>query len=140
MWEYPGAEPSPFEGKAQAKMIMGGRYLVEKVEGPLMDMPFKGMGIFGYDNMTGSYSGAWVDNMGTGVLRYEAAPSDDGTINWFGQQPDVMTGKYVTVRSTDEMPDADHKVHRAYATGPDGKEFLMMEIRYTRASEEKKGY
>ena len=71
-WAYPGAEPSVSQGTATYEPIMGGRFLLERVEskmefsGQLFD--FEGLGIIGYDNLTEKHFFAWVDNMGTMML------------------------------------------------------------------------
>jgi hypothetical protein len=133
MWAEPGADPVEFEGTATITSIMGGRYILEKAQGPFMDRPFTGMGIFGYDNLTQSYVGAWVDNLGTGIMRYEGTASDDGsTIRWVGDAPDLLNGRYQQSRSVDRTIDPDHAVSTFYATTPDGDEYQHMELRYSR--------
>jgi len=134
-WEYPGAEPKVFDGTAHSKMIMDGRYLVEKVEGDMEGQPFHGMGIFGFDNLLGRYTGVWLDNMSTGLLQYEAPAGTGTTIDWTGQQPDPLAGVYNSIRSVDQMPDPDHKVPTAYAT-VDGQEVRQMVLRYTRVTKD----
>jgi hypothetical protein len=140
LWTYsadfraaPGAEPVPFEGTTEIEVILGGRYLLEKVNGQFMGQPFTAMGIFGFDNLTQTYVGAWVDNMGTGIMRSEGTASDDGsTIHWMGDAPDLLNGKYVKSRSVDKTIDADHAMMTFYSATPDGEEFKSMELRYTR--------
>jgi hypothetical protein len=133
MWSAPGTEPQTFEGTAKIKSIFGGRYLLEKVEGPFMGEQFTGMGIFGYDNLTQSYVGVWVDNMGTGIMRYEGTSSGDGsTIHWTGDHPDLLHGVYKKNRSVDKTIDDDHTVTSFFDSTPDGREFKHMELRYSR--------
>ena len=140
VWTYtadfraaPGAEPEEFEGTTEIQAILGGRYTLEKVNGQFMDQPFNAIGIFGFDNLTQTYVGAWADNLGTGIMRYEGTASDDGsTIHWVGDAPDLLNGKYVKSRSTDRTIDDDHSVLTFYAMTPDGEEFKSMELRYTR--------
>jgi hypothetical protein len=133
VWTTPGADPIPFDGTAEIELIMGGRYSLEKVNGQFMGRPFTAMGVWGFDNLTQTYVGAWVDNMGTGIMRYEGTASDDGsTIHWMGDMPDLLNGKYVQNRSVDKTIDADHSVMSFYAASPEGEEFKHMELRFTR--------
>jgi hypothetical protein len=133
MWQAPGAEPQEFTGTAKIKSIMDGRYILEKVEGPFMGETFHGMGIFGYDNLTQSYVGAWIDNMGTGIMRYEGTASGDGTtIHWTGDHPDLLNGTYKKGRSVDKEIDKDHTVATWFDVTPDGEEFTHMELSYSR--------
>jgi hypothetical protein len=121
MWQAPGAEPVEFEGTGTIKTLMGGRYIVERVEGPFMDQQFRGMGIFGYENLTRTYVGAWIDNMGTGIMRYEGTPSGDGTtIHWTGDHPDLLNGVYKKSWSIDKTIDRDNLQSAFYDTTAPG--------------------
>ncbi len=134
-WEAPGTEPQTFEGSAHFKMIMEGRYLIEKVEGPFMGMPFKGSSILGYDNLTQTYVSAWIDNMGTGIIPGVGTPSGNGKIHWTTQQPDFINGRYKKSRGMSTKVDADHYKHVSYGTTPDGQEFKNMELHYARITD-----
>ncbi len=149
MWETPDAEPQPFTGTSTIKSVMGGRYFLEKIEGPgFMGMPFEGRSVFGYDNLTNTYFTFWFDNMMTGVMRYEGTASGDGkTIHYTVDVPDLMAGKYKKVRAIDKMIDEDHGLFIMYDTTADGDEFKSMEINVTRKGaeptskpEKKRGY
>jgi hypothetical protein len=133
MWMDPNAPPTEFEGKGHTKSIMGGRYLIEKIKGDYMGEPFEGMGISGFDNLTQTFVGAWIDNMGTGILRSVGTPSGDGkTIHYTMDHPDLMKGKYVTTRGIERMMGPDEFVFSAFNTGPDGQEYKHMELTYKR--------
>ncbi len=135
MWETPDAEPQPFTATSTIKSIMGGRFFLEKVEGPgIMGMPpFEGRSVFGYDNLTKTYFSFWFDNMMTGVARYEGTSSGDGkTIHYTVDVPDVEAGQYKKARAIDRMIDEDHGVFTMYDTTADGDEFVSMEINVTR--------
>jgi hypothetical protein len=43
-----------------------------------------------------------------------------------------MTGKVLAIRSTLRILDDDHNVYEMFSPGPDGKEYRMMQIDYTR--------
>ena len=143
MWEGANADPMPFDGTSTIKSVMGGRYFLEKIDGPgFMGGPdFEGRSVFGYDNLTKTYFTFWFDNMATGVSRYEGTPSGDGkTIHYTVDVPDIMTGKYKKGRATDEMIDKDHYVFTMYDTSADGDEFMAMQIKVARKGAESKPY
>ena len=58
MWHSPDMEvPEESTATSRIKAIMGGRYILEKVKGEAMGMPFEGLGISGYDNLTKKFIG-----------------------------------------------------------------------------------
>jgi hypothetical protein len=61
---------------------------------------------------------------------YDAATR---TFTFTGESPDLMAGEYVESRWVETWTDDDHFVSQGYKPGPDGEEFLEMELRYTRA-------
>jgi hypothetical protein len=54
-----------------------------------------------------------------------------GKCEYVGGSTDPMTGQLTTQRFVSEHT-ADREVHAIYAPGPDGKEWKMMELVYTR--------
>ncbi len=133
MWMQPGMEPMVSEMKAQCEALYDGRYLVEKVEGVMMGMPFYGMSINGYDNVKGKHTMVWIDNMGTGTIYSEGDCSDNCTVETHQYSyMDPMTGKDVKVKMVARTIDKNKRVLESYMIGDDGKEFKNMEITYTR--------
>ena len=134
MWHDPGTPPMEIAGKSRFKSIMDGRFLIEKVEADeFMGQIFKGMGITGYDNLTQTFVGTWIDNMGTGILRSQGTASGDGkTIHYTTDHPDLITGQYIQCRAIEKINGPDEFVYTAYNTTPDGQEFKQMELTYTR--------
>jgi hypothetical protein len=135
-WDAPDAEPQPSAGTAEFKWIMDGRYLQQETAGPPMggEAPFKGLGLYAYDNMEKQYSCIWIDNLGTGMMYGKGTCTDNGkTISFKGEFPNLMTGdmnqKYRSVMKVDK----DKHSYEMFLTGKDGKEFRCMEIQYTRA-------
>ncbi len=130
----PGA-PAPMEstGTNEVKWIMDGRYLQDTTTGESMGQTFSGLGTMGYDNLKQKYVGTWVDNMGTGIGVAEGT-YDAATRTWTYacHNPDLMAGGYVPARSVERMVDHNHMVMQVFQAGPDGKEYMCMEISYTR--------
>jgi hypothetical protein len=133
MWMAPGAPAQESPATEDAKMIMGDRYVLETVKGSFGGMPFEGSGVMGYDNLKKKYVGAWIDNMGTGIMTsegtYDAAKK---TFTMESQGMDPMTGKATKSRAILRIESDAKLVHEMYQKGPGGKEFKAMEITYTR--------
>ena len=133
-WMAPGKPPMESTGKSEAKMTLGGRFLEEHFEGTFMGQPFTGMGYTGYDNVQKKYVGTWMDSMSTGVMASSGKMGADGkSFDMTGAMSDPMSGKMTTVKEKLMVTDADHHTFEMWGAGPDGKNFKMMEIVYTRA-------
>ena len=133
IWHAPGTEPEVSEGVSMNRMTMGGRYLRQSFRSSFMDTPFEGTGFMGYNNILKRYEGVWMDNMSTALMTSTGTLSADGkTLNSVSTYSDPQSGKEKKSRDVLRWIDEDKFVSEMYETGPDGKEFLMMEITYTR--------
>ncbi|MBI5709785.1 MAG: DUF1579 domain-containing protein [Candidatus Eisenbacteria bacterium] len=129
-WNGPG-EPSVSEGTAENRMILGGRYLEERFQSTMMQMPFEGYGLTGYDNASHRYQSLWVDNMSTSMMTSAGAMDDAGktlTMTATAPGPD---GKPMDMRMVNKIVDENTHVFSMYGI-MGGQEQLMMEITYTR--------
>ena len=131
-WMAPGTQPMKSSGTCVNRMILGGRYQETKQSGSIMDMPFEGVGIMGYDNARKVFMLSWVDNMGTGIMNMEGT-WDEATqsLTLTGKQPDPVSGKDMSMRQVIKWIDDNNEVMEMYST-MDGKEFKNLEIKYTR--------
>lgn len=128
-WMGPG-EPQISEGTAVREVILGGRFVRETVTGSMMGMPFEGIGISGYDNVSGKYWGSWIDNMTTGVMTMEGEREGD-TVTWIGKGSDPMSGGTYTMRMVSTMHGKNKEVTEFFEMS--GEEAVkMMEIAYER--------
>jgi hypothetical protein len=132
-WMQPGAEPQEWSGERTGKMIMGGRYLEEHVDGTFMGMPFKGMGIYAYDNLAGEYVATWVDNMGTMVTQARGSCTANG---WVFEGTHMVPGMGDNAfKEVIRKVDGDTFVFEWHEAMPGQDEmFKMMEITYTKKS------
>ncbi len=131
-WMGPG-EPEVSEGVSENTMILGGRYLHQKYTGTITGQTFEGLGLTGFDNTLQKFTGLWIDSMSTGMMTSEASLDATGKVlNSVEAYPDPLTGKVKRTRSVLKIVDADTHVMEMYDSGPDGKEFRMMEITYRR--------
>jgi len=130
----PNSEPAISKGISEAKMALGGRYLVEEVTADMMGQPMSGIGYTGYDNFKKKYVGFWVDNMGTGITTMEGTMDKDGkTITTWGKMDEPTTGeKDKKVKYVTRIIDADKHVFEIYDLSTWGDKKPIMQITYTR--------
>jgi hypothetical protein len=129
----PGAPPEVSEGLSVNTMVLGGRYLRQEFKGEFMGETFEGVGFMGYDNVLKKFQGVWMDSMSTAMMNGTSALDKTGKVlNGATTYTDPATGKVKTTRDVMTLVDKDRHVSQMYEKGPDGKEFLMMEITYTR--------
>jgi len=132
-WMDPTQAPQEAKSTSVVTALMDGRYIQEVSTGDMMGMPFTGMGITGYDNVTKKYVHTWMDNFGTGIMRSEGTADASGmVINWTGESADPMTGKKSKYRMVDRTIDDNKHVFEMFGAAPGGKEAKMMEITYER--------
>jgi hypothetical protein len=94
MWMDPSKPPTESKATCTSKMIMGGRYLEEKVKGEFGGMEFLGQGITAYDNLQKKYTLTWIDNMGTGISTSPGTyDADKQTYTYKGEEIDPLSGK-----------------------------------------------
>lgn len=133
-WPAPGAPAMESTGRAEHRMILGGRYLETAYEGSFANMSFSGRGTAAYDRYLGKYVETWVDNFGTMVLVSEGSCDGTGKVRTLlASYVDPMTQKPTTLRSVYRIPDADHYVLEMYTRAGEAPEFKTMEIAHTRA-------
>lgn len=133
-WQSPDTPPSEDTGEATRRMTLDGRVLVEEVQSSMMGQPFTGLGLHGYDNVSGKYWATWNDSMGTGLMVAEGDCDDQGNCAFTGSWNDPLTKGKITARMTSRWTGPDTEVFEMYGPGPDGKEMKMMELTYQRVS------
>jgi hypothetical protein len=111
-----------------AKMIMGGRFLFQNVEGQCMDQPLEAIGVIGYDKATGRYQAVSFDNTGTSISLHVGAMNDAGDIVLHFSYQDQATGETVHRRTVRTMISEREWVETAHETR-NGEERKVMEIR-----------
>jgi hypothetical protein len=132
-WPASGAEPVEAKGTSQRKWILDGRFLMEELEGGDLALPFRGVGLFGYDAFEQKHTSAWVDTMNTSILtNLGTYDKTNEVVNFTGQYKDPWTGTKKKERGVTRFLGKDKHALEIYVTEPDGKEFKMLEITYTR--------
>lgn len=127
----PDGEPSVSRGTSSSRWVMDGRFVQETVTGEFMGAPFQGMGLTGFNNLTGEYEASWIDNHSTQLYRYVGWMDDDGRLVFVTEARDPVTGETVKHRSVAEFPSDDEMVVKGYEDRGEG-EVRTMELRYTR--------
>jgi len=122
------------QSTATITALMDGRYVQEVDAGQMNGMPFTGMGVYGFDNVSGRYVSTWIDNMGTGIMTSEGTADASGkVITYTATMNDPMTGKPSKSRIVTTVIDDNHHTMEMYGV-PFGakKEMKVMTIDYVR--------
>jgi Protein of unknown function (DUF1579) len=130
-WTQPTAPPMEAKATINAEMIMGGRFLFQKVEGDFMGVPLEAIGVLGYDNRTGQFEAVSFDNTSTGMSLHAGRMDEDGHITLRLQYINQTTGETVERRTKRELISAHEWLETAYETR-NGVERQVMEIRARR--------
>ncbi|MFH1278156.1 MAG: DUF1579 domain-containing protein [Candidatus Eisenbacteria bacterium] len=134
MWMKPGEPPAETTGTAEFRLVLGGRFLDQRFSGMSMGMPFEGIGISGFDNLSGKHTSFWIDTWGTLMTTSEGSCTDHcSVITETGHYPDIMTGGTKTYKMVVRSVSKDEAVMEMYDVAADGTETRTMEMVYTRA-------
>ena len=132
-WMAPGVEPVESKGTSTRKWILEERFLMEELDGGNLALPFHGLGLYGYDAFERKYTSAWVDTMNTSILtNLGTSEQTNDVVNFAGQYNDPWTGTKKKERGVIRFLGQDRHILELHITEPDGKEFKMLEITYTR--------
>ena len=132
-WPAPGTEVVEAKGTSQCKWILDGRFLMEELDGGDLALPFRGVGLFGYDAFEQKFTSAWVDTMNTSILtNLGTYDKTNDVVNFTGVYKDPWTGTRKKERGVTRFLGKDKHALEIHLTEPDGKEFKMLEITYTR--------
>jgi hypothetical protein len=130
MWMDPSADPMPFNGTSERKLIWEGKFLADSVKGE--GFPFEGKGCVGYCNHAKKYQYVWIDSMTTTIANGEGTyDAKTKTFTMKGDSFDPSVGKVVTGKEVTVVK-ADGKVVSTFYKVLDGKDVKAMEITYTK--------
>lgn len=129
----PSAPPTECTATVNANMIMGGRFLFQKVTGQCMGQPLEAIGVIGYDDATGRYEATSFSNMGTGISLHVGERNDAGDIVLHLSYQDQSTGATVNRRTVRTMISENEWIEIAYETRS-GADKKVMEIRARRSN------
>ncbi|MBI1750223.1 MAG: DUF1579 domain-containing protein [Acidobacteria bacterium] len=133
MWMDPAAPPAVSEGTSTHKWVLGGRFLEQSFDGTFMGKPFSGLGYTAYDNYKKKYISTWMDTLGTMIMITTGSFDPAGKVlTSTGKIDDFTTGKVATIREKMTIVSSNEILFEMWGPAPDGKDYRMMEIRYTR--------
>ena len=132
MFMTPGAPATPMNASANIQMLLDGRYMMEEFKSEFMGMPFEGVLLMGYNNMTEEYSSIWMDNMGTGWSPASGVEVSDGVVEMKGTMTDLISPGGRAFRHVATHHDDGTFSVVMYDTLPDGEEWKVMEMHYSR--------
>ncbi len=133
MWMDPSAPPDETKGTVSNRSLLGGRYVQGEFKAPVMGMPFEGIAVNGYDNVTQQFVSTWLDNMSTGIM-FMTGSYDPATksLTYLGEMADP-TNPSIKVKSREviRLVNDNQHVMEMYETRG-AKETKTMEVTYTR--------
>jgi hypothetical protein len=128
----PGAPPQLSQGMMVGRLMCGGQWLVMDFKNETSG--FEGHGLYGWDPAKKKYVGTWVDNMRTTLALAEGTWDAATRTMTFWHEMKLPDGRNMRWREVTEGQGADKQVFRSFIPMPDGKDFEMMTITYTRRS------
>ncbi|HLG40510.1 MAG TPA: DUF1579 domain-containing protein [Chitinophagaceae bacterium] len=133
-WDGIDRPANKMSGTQVNRMILDGHFQQSTFSGSFMGMPFNGVSTVGYDNTTKEFVSTWMENMNTSIMVMKGTwDASTKTINLTGKQKNPVNGIECTMRQVYKMVDDNNEVMEMYGPDPKtGKEFKMIEIKYTR--------
>ena len=115
------------ESTAEAKWILGGRFLEWNHTGDFGGMPFEGKAIEGYNNGDKRYESIWLDSFGTLMMYFTGSCSNDGKRRTMSSSfNDVVAGGTVDYRTEFEWIDKDRFTYTTFMDKGDGEHKSMV--------------
>ena len=137
IWPFPGAPAQTFACRSEMTLLYGGRYLRQVMSGGMemqgLTVEFAGTGFFGFNNFSQKHFFSWIDNSTTMLMYGEGGADDAGTITYFGELPDPMTGQSVPFKAVLWKEGPDQFVFDNFGKLPDGSWHLKMRMTSQRA-------
>jgi hypothetical protein len=133
-WQKDGDSAMKMSGTQVTSSILDGHYQQSTYSGDMGGMPFKGISTLGYDNVSKEYVSTWIDNMGTSIMTMKGTwDAATNSLNLTGKQKNPANGLECTEREVYKIVDDHTHVLEMYGPDPQtGKEYKMMEVKYTR--------
>ncbi|MGB7158844.1 MAG: DUF1579 family protein [Tepidisphaeraceae bacterium] len=128
-------EPILSEVTVNASPMMDGRYTKLEIAGDMPGCgPWKGFGLFGYDNVAKQFVTSWIDSHSTGIMQGTGALSpDQKSITWDYTYHCPLTQKPARFREVETVTGPNTKTLEMFGADPkSGKEFKMMRIELTK--------
>jgi hypothetical protein len=131
-WDSPTAMAQPSQGSSEAVSLYDGRFVMEKFKATMMNMPFQGMSVTGYDNLQKEFCLFWIDNNSTAFFLFRGTYDAVKKAFTYASKWTMPMGQTWDVRMVIRVVSPDEHVQEMYVTMPGQKEYRTMEIVSTR--------
>jgi hypothetical protein len=139
----PGAPPLESKGTSTNESILGGRYVMQRMQGKtpmpgadgqmqMADM--EGIGVTGFDRVRNVYVGSWIDSMSTQMLTYRGTYNPTTkTFAFYGEMDEPMMDMIGRMVKYETKIESDDKhVFSIYDLAV-GSDYKVIEVTYERA-------
>src|SRR5262249_34345435 len=141
MWmDGPGSKPTETRGHSSIKWVLDGRFLLEEFDGemPMPDAtgnvtmkPYKGMGLFGHDNVRNMYVANWANNRSRKIVNMPGKFDQSGKVlTMYGEMDEPMLDVHGRmVKFVWKTIDKNKKIFEVYDLHA-GADYKVFEITY----------
>jgi hypothetical protein len=130
----PGQPPMESKGKASARWLLEGRWLLLESEGSMMGMPLKTATILGYDAFKKKFVSSMCNSFDPFLLQAEGMRDRSGQVlHLWGPMDEYLTGERdKPVRYTWRLPSADLRVLEVHDLAIGETDTKVVEVEYAR--------
>ncbi len=133
VWTRPDAEPEETRGSATARWILGEHFVETRIEGEILDSPFEGLRIEGYDVAATRFVSTWRDSRGTYTLVFRGrCDATCGIRTMTADFVDPASKTELSIKSVTTILSQDSYKYESYIVTPNGTELKNMEFEATR--------
>ena len=119
-------------GMEVAIMQPGGFWLISDFTGKIMNMPFHGHAVMGYEAHKKRHIGTWVDSFGSVLVTTMGTCSRNGKVTtMIGKGYDPMQKREITYKQVYRIKDANNRTYHMYDVQGENEK-LIMEAVYRR--------
>lgn len=129
VWRTPDSEPVMSAGSAEARWILGGRFVETTYAGEVLGRPFEARSVEGYDNHAKEYVSTWRDTMGTYTMLFRGGCEEDCQVRTVSADiTDPASGQKLTNKRVTTMVEENSYTYESFIVTPSGAEFKNMEL------------
>jgi len=133
VWTQPDSEPIETRGSASARWILGDHFVETRLEGEVLNSPFEGLRIEGYDVAASLFISTWRDSRGTYTLVFSGrCDTTCGIRTMTADFIDPVSKTELTIKSVTTIIGNDSYKYESYIVTPGGTELRNMELEATR--------
>lgn len=135
VWSSPESEPSESVGTASGRWILGERFVETTYRGEVMERPFEGLRIEGYEKASEEYVSTWRDNFGSYTLVFRGRCPDPCRVRTLlASFLDPVSSQTLRIKGVTTVTGADSYSYESFVVTPAGAEFKNMELVAQRTS------